>query len=943
MQRRRHRLMMRRSTVRGSSKRRSLTTAFVVIFGAFAIMIGGSVLGTAGGLLAAYNYFASGLPEPDILDGLRLPQSTFVYDRTGATLLARVECQNRDAVPYEDIPEALINATVATEDRTFWTNDGVDYYAALRAVYANLQAGGIVQGASTLTQQMIDYAEVLREQQADTPVAPAASGPISASGPAEPLDPSAAPTAATEEAEQEVCTPPEPRPDPGIDDKIREQIFAREVTAAYPGEAGKKRIITTYLNLVFYGNGSYGVKAAAANYFGITDLAELTLAQSSFLAGLPQLPSVYDPYQNSGGEPGSPEAAADAIERRGQVLDAMLREGYITKAEHDQADAVSWLDMSPKRAGTPLREPHFTFAAEREAEQILAALDYPDPAYELRTGGFRITTTIDLGLQEQAHLQVQKWVAALSDKNVGNGALVAVNSATGEIVAYIGSVDYYNRDDPRVDGQFDVAGLGRRQPGSAFKPITYSSAFRARDATPATFFVDSVTQFGQTLETSYLPTNADVTDHGPLLAADGLRYSLNTPSVMMQYLVGADTTAEFAESMGVAPADYIMGLDPGLTLTLGSVPVSLKNMTQAYSVFAQQGALHPATTIREIRDRDNRIIYSLDTAGPEVTNPLTTGEAFLTHWILEGNTDPARNSVWGSRAELRDASGVRRQAGFKTGTTNDFRDVSGFGYVPGGLTVGVWMGNNNQEALSNRLGQGLFSADGPLYLWHDFMTIALNQPWEWNGKAPVGQTTFAKPGDVQMVDVCKFSGLRATNDCGELRNMPFLEGTVPPPDTFHSKGCFDIVAMVNADDRRPDEWVESAQRWADRYVNGQTSAKGDPADMGRLGPDKVWMRIGPVPGNSGFGASICGQRRSTPQPSATAPPSGGPTPGPTDNCNGNNPNCATPAPTLQAAPTGAVLPPPSGGALVPIFGGPMVLSAAALGWRRMRRRPKSGS
>lgn len=928
--------MMRRSTLRGSSKRRSLTTAFVVILGAFAIMIGGSVLGTAGGLLAAYNYFASGLPEPNILDDLSLPQSTFVYDRTGGTLLARFECQNRDAVAFEDIPEDLINATVATEDRTFWTNDGVDYYAALRAVYANLQAGGIVQGASTLTQQMIDYAEVLKEQQ-DTVVVPAASGQIGASAPADPLDPSAAPTEPTEEAEQEVCTPPAPRNDPGIDDKIREQIFAREVTAEYPGEEGKQRILTTYLNLVFYGNGSYGVKAAAANYFGITDLSELSLAQSAFLAGLPQLPSVYDPYQNPDGEPGSPEAAADAIARRTQVLDAMLREGYITRAERDQANAVGWLDMKPKRVSTPLREPHFTFAVQREAERILEALGAEDPALELRTGGYRITTTVDLGLQEQARLQVQEWVARVADKNVGNGALVAINSATGEIVAYIGSVDYYNRADPRVDGQFDVAGLGRRQPGSAFKPITYSSAFRAREATPATFFVDAITQFGQG-GTSYLPSNADITDHGPLLATDALRYSLNVPSVMMQHLVGPETTATFAESMGIAPADYINGLDPGLTLTLGTVPVSLKNMTQAYSVFAQQGVLRPATTIREIRDRDNRLIFSLEETAPEVTQPMTAGEAYLTHWILEGNTDPARNPIWGPPSQLIDHNGVRRQAGFKTGTTDDFRDVSGFGYVPGGLTVGVWMGNNNQEALSNRLGQGLFSADGPLYLWHDFMEIALNQPWEWNGNAPVPQTTFDRPADVQMVDVCKFSGLRPTN-CGEVRSMPFLDGTVPPPDTFHSRGCFDIVAMVNADDRRPDRWVEAAQRWANRLVNGQTGSKGDPEDLGELGPDRVWMRIAPLRGNSGFGP-ICGQRRATPQPSSTSAPSGGPQPT-APNCPPNNPNCAVPTPTLPGAPTGGLVTPVSGGVLAPIFGIPALASVATIGWRRLRRRPRA--
>ena len=168
-----------------------------------------------------------------------------------------------------------------------------------------------------------------------------------------------------------------------------------------------------------------------------------------------------------------------------------------------------------------------------------------------------------------------------------------------------------------MQGQYDVAGLGRRQPGSAFKPITYASAFKSRDATVSTMLVDAMTEFGvDAAQTSYRPTNADIKEHGPVLAVDALRYSLNIPSVQMQYLVGSQTTADFAETLGIASSEYIMGQDPGLSLALGSVPVNLTNMTQAYSAFAQQGALHPATTIIEIRDKDNRVIYTRDDNGP---------------------------------------------------------------------------------------------------------------------------------------------------------------------------------------------------------------------------------------------------------------------------------------------------------------------------------------
>ena len=864
-----------------------MTTFLIVALGVFVLFIGGTVVGTGAGMLAAYQYFSTGLPDPHILDGIQMPASTYVYDRTGNVLLARFECENREEVGFTQIPTSIVNATVAAEDRSFWTNDGIDYTAVARAALANLQAGGIVQGASTITQQVIKYAGSIKLEQTASQSASAAPSVV--------LDPGTQPTAA-DPCEQPNLTFLAGR---GFGDKIREQILARQVTAAYPGRAGKEKILETYLNLIYYGNRSYGIKAAAANYFGITDLTQLTLSQAAFLAGLPQLPSFYDPYQPVE----NPRGPTRAMARRNEVLTAMLREGYISQLQLDNAVAVTWEEMNPHKVQSVLLEPQFAFRVQAEAERILGAMGVPNPEQAVRTGGYRITTTLDYPLQQVAKQQVTKWVAAVADKNVHNGALVAINSSTGEIVSYVGSVDYYNRADPRVQGQFDVAGLGRRQPGSAFKPITYSSAFRARQATPATFFLDAVTQYGSSNPANaYIPTNANIKEQGPVLAFDALRYSLNVPSVMMQFLVGVDVTAQFAQTMGIASAQYILDQDPGLTLTLGSVPLNLTNMTGAYGVFADQGTLRPATTVLEIRDRNGQVIYNLADNGPKATEPMTTAESYLTHWILEGNTNPKSNLLWGQRAELFDVNGVRRHAGFKTGTTNDFRDVSGFGYVPGSLVTGVWMGNNNQEPLSNKLGQGLYSADGPLYLWHDFMKLALNQPWDWNGQAPVPNNDFAQPPGVVTAKVCRFSGMAATGACGQTIEVPFLDGTVPPPDNVHvnkqggggpvitpdpaasgggvvvpvSGPCFDVVAEVAQDSRRPPEMVAAAKRWADRVVNGQLGPKGDPNKIGTLGPDKVWLLISPLRGNSGFGAPICGEVHITPTPVPSASAVAGP-------------------------------------------------------------------
>jgi membrane peptidoglycan carboxypeptidase len=889
MQRRRHRLMAHRTT-RRRAPRRGMVSVFVLMFGLVGLSVLATVGGTAGGGLLAYNAVYASLPDGHLLDDIQLPASTYVYDRSGKKLLARFECQNREQVRYDQVPANIVNATVAAEDRTFWTNDGVDYPAIVRAAVANYEAGQIVQGASTITQQVIKYAGSIKQAE------DARASPSGSAAPSAELDPKA------EDADNpDVCQPPRLtflESDRKFFDKIQEAVMAKKLTDAYPGEAGKQRILETYLNLIFYGNGSYGIKAAAANYFGIENLDDLSLSQAAFLAGLPQLPSVYDPYYNNNGP-------RRGLARRDAVLQAMRRDNYITDAQLNRALKVSWADMKPSRITSILREPHFSFRVAREAESILAAQGVPNPAEAVRTGGYRITTTLDYRLQQKAHQLVTYWVRALGDKNVHNGALVAIDSQTGEIVAYIGSVDYYDRKDPRVQGQFDVAGLGRRQPGSAFKPIVYSSAFRAREATPATFFVDNVTQFGPDRATSYLPTNADIKDHGPLLAVDALRYSLNVPSVMMQYLVGPNETAKFAESMGVASKKYIMDQDPGLSLGLGSVPVNLTNMTGAYSVFAQQGTLHQPTTILEIRDRDGRIIYSLKDDGPRPTHPMTKSEAFLTHWMLEGNTNPETNVMWGSRAQLIGPDGRRRHAGFKTGTTNDFRDVSGFGYVPDSLVTGVWMGNNNQEPLSNALGQGLFSADGPLYLWHDFMESALDRPWDWNEHKPVPQTDFAMPEGVTMERVCKFSGMAATSSCGQTRDIPFLEGTTPPPDNLHSKGCFDIVQAIRNDDRRPQEWIDSAQEWADRYVNRRLGAVGDPTEL-KQHPD-YRLAIAPVLGNNSFGDPICGHVVNVPKPKPSATPrgsggGGGPKPTPGE-CRGN-PNKCSPLPTIQQSPSG---------------------------------------
>ena len=405
--------------------------------------------GTGAGLLAAYSYFSTGLPDPHISTASTLPASTYVYDRTGTCCWpdSSARTASRSASPSSPIHR---DATVAAEDRTFWTNDGIDYTAVARAALANLEAGAIVQGASTITQQVIKYAGSIKLAQEEDEPAGRRPRHRSSSTPVPERRPR--PTS----AQQPDLTFLEGR---GFEDKIREQILARQVTAAYPGRAGKERILETYLNLIFYGNGSYGIKAAAANYFGTADLSELTLAQARLpgrAAAAPQRSTT----PTSRSRPARPGPGHRAAQRRAAT--PCSRRATSPSASTTRRCAVTWEEMNPSQLTSVLREPHFTFRVQREVVRILDAMGVANPEQAVRTGGYRITTTLDYPLQQVAKDQVAIWVAQLADKNVHNGALVAIDSATGEIVAYVGSVDYYNRKDPARPGP-----VRRRRPRSA--------------------------------------------------------------------------------------------------------------------------------------------------------------------------------------------------------------------------------------------------------------------------------------------------------------------------------------------------------------------------------------------------------------------------------------------------------------------------------------------
>src|SRR5256886_1432534 len=420
---------LRRGTYR--SKRRRGGGAFsgwrlALPSGLFAIIIATGALMVLGAG-AALAFFAGDLPSPQDLAKDPLPQSTKVYDRTGTELLYQFSEENREVVSYQDIPQVLIDATVSAEDKTFWTNPGVDIVGTIRAVVSDVTGRSTGQGgASTITQQLVKQRIVGNEV--------------------------------------------------SIKRKIREAILAVEVTNTY----SKQQILELYFNQIYYGNQAYGVKAAAQTYFGKSDLSKLTLAEAALLAGLPQAPSVLDPTQA--------DNVDRAKDRRGYVLSQMVDTGAIKQGAADGANAETI-----KVAGPPvatIKAPHFVFQVRNQLTQILGG----DEAAVSR-GGYRVTTTLDMTKQEIGERQVSEWVEKLHNRNVWNAALVSIDPQTGEVLTYVGSVDYNNRDDPRVQGQFDVAGIGLPQPGSSFKMFNYVTPLK-KGATAATLVLDPRTDFG---------------------------------------------------------------------------------------------------------------------------------------------------------------------------------------------------------------------------------------------------------------------------------------------------------------------------------------------------------------------------------------------------------------------------------------------------------------
>lgn len=510
--------------------------------------------------------------------------------------------------------------------------------------------------------------------------------------------------------------------------KAKEAILAIKLEQ----ELSKEEILTHYLNESPYGGTIYGIEEASRSFFG-KPAADVSLAEAAYLAALPQAPTYFSPYGNNRG-------ALEA--RKNLVLSQMLKNDFITQAEYEEAQDAP-VDFLPQ-ATTGIRAPHFVFyvreyLAQKYGEESLAER------------GFRVITTLDAELQAEAE-EIVKRNALKNEQqfNAENGALVATDPQTGEILVMVGSRDYF---DENIDGNFNIA-LAERQPGSSFKPFVYAKAFE-KGYTPETILFDLKTQFSTACAPSnltsdgdcYSPTNYDNQFRGPMTIRDALAQSINVPAVKALYLAGIPESIKLARDMGITGlADRARY---GLTLVLGGGEVRLVDMVSAYGVFANEGVRAEPTSILRIEDAHGNTIEEHE---PREDRVLDRQVALQISDILSDNV--ARTPLYGANSLLHFPG---TDVAAKTGTTNDRRDAWIVGYTPN-LVVGAWAGNNDNRSM-NEL-SGLIITP----MWREFMDVALAERSEESFPEPEATPADLKP----ILRGIWFDASAALDDTGAL-------------------------------------------------------------------------------------------------------------------------------------------------------------------------------
>ncbi len=760
-------------------------------------MLAGIVVVLIGGSLIVYEYYKIAATLPSVAD-LQQRASSFettrIYDRNGDLLYEILDpsAGRRTFTTLDKISPYLVAATIATEDKSYYSHPGFDWTAIVRAFWQNFQGKGTVSGASTITQQLARY----------------------------------------------LFLSPEERTEQSYIRKVREALLAAEITRRYT----KDQILELYLNEFYYGNLAYGVEAASETYFNTT-ADKLDLAQASFLAGLPQAPSVYDVYHNR-------EATRN---RQKQVLTLLY--------EASNEEKCIFVSNNPKRVCVSADEAVAAYTALENYQfnppdvqiryphwvnYVRSLLETQFDSQTIYRSGFSVYTTLDPTLQDMAEEQVKQQVDALAAYNAKDGALVAIQPSTGEILAMVGSADFYN---DAISGQVNMATSATRQPGSSIKPVTYIAAFE-KGWTPATLIWDVPSEFPPSGDPTdprppYNPVNYDGRFHGPVTVRTALANSYNIPAVKTLQFDGIYDDPTTPNEDGVLAVARKLGItsltrdDYGLSLTLGGGEVSLLEMTGAYAVIANGGNRVPTVAILKILDHSGNVVFDYQPpAGDQVIRPE---HAFLITSILSDNE--ARTPMFGANSVLN----LPFPVAAKTGTSNDYRDNWTLGYTPD-LAVGVWVGNADYTQMNDVSG-----LTGAAPIWAQFMQAAVPQ---LTGGNP---TPFSRPSGIVDRVICEVSGTEPSQWCPDQRVEYFAADQLPLPSTqdLWSKVVFDtwtgLRASAACQDFTKEEFaLNVTDTWAVGWIQNNPEGKDWATSMGfsdpiRFAPPRECQSSDPLP------------------------------------------------------------------------------------------------
>ncbi len=702
-----------------------LVVALVLVVSVLGVVSMGAI---AGGGAAAVTIAAleQDLPDVQEFQDLDFSEPTRIMDRRGKVELARFWDERREVIDFEDIPPLILDATTATEDDTFWDNPGFDLEATVNA-FVTAASGGDRGGGSTITQQLV-RARLLPED--------VVTGDSTTEG--------------------------------LYLRKAKELLQAYKLTQAFPGEEGKRAIITAYLNEISYGTAS-GIAAASELYLG-KKLTELTVSEAALLAAIPQSPSVLYPwakdakgrYTNVVKESGNKRTKAGKrhvrfvlktcpdedtscvdttlVQRRDYIL-GRLRDGkgrWTTLSDEQYQAALDEKIVIKKPKASTWKAPHFVNALLPELNLILADRD------PIQSGGYTVITTLDMRAQDIGERVIQagavlpnlplplyyqqldrlrlrrdaSWISRLRGSSLRNGAMVAMDYRTGDILAYVGSAGYYRKATPKFAPKVDHVGSSHRQPGSAWKPIVYATGIDTERLTAGTYLLDKQEMFGP----GWTPKNADGVYRGYIRVRDAIQQSLNIPAIRALQTVGISTVRKYAVKAGFT---FLNGnekmLDQaGLAGALGTVEVRPLDMTATFGAFGNEGKVTKPRYILKVLGPDGQVIYE---AGKPITKQVwKPATAYIMADILDGNTNRAVNPAWGAVFEMRNTrDGSRREAAVKTGTTNELRDYSTYG-----------------DSTSPNLGLLRYSLDNAGRTWAAFVRDYMNDKPAPTFKAPKG-------------------------------------------------------------------------------------------------------------------------------------------------------------------------------------------------------------